>query len=149
MLGWADIAELIKRLVSPKRVREQLSPIIHLAECFVNVACVEGSKAVGDSVASSIAKITKSEFAKMKEDDVESYITFLVSYEVDPSTINQAKLALFASLFRELDLESRGTSRMTSRRILPKDVPGIVEVLGGNLTSFGNLLLRRNWGNLQ
>ena len=144
MVGWADIAELIKRLVSPKRVREQLSPIIHLAECFADVACAEGVKAVGDSVASSITKIAKSEFAKMKEDDVESYITFLVSYEVDPSTINQAKLALFASLFRELDLESRGTSRMTSRRILPKDVPGIVEVLGGNLTSFGNLLLRRN-----
>ena len=122
LVGWADIAELIKRLVSPKRVREQLSPIIHLAECFVNVACVEGSKAVGDSVASSIAKITKSEFAKMKEDDVESYITFLVSYEVDPSTINQTKLALFTSLFRKLnptiqcrlvlDLEARGTSRM-------------------------------------
>ena len=118
-IGWADIAELIKRLVSPNRIQEQLKPIIHLAECFVDVDCVEGAKVVGDSVASSI---TQTEFDKLKQGDAESYIAFLASFEVDPSIFSQEKLALFVSFFQNLtffiqcrlvlDLEARGTSRI-------------------------------------
>jgi hypothetical protein len=56
-LGWRDIAELIKRMISPHRITQQFIPTVYLLKYLLEVNCTEGAKEVGNLIASSFANI--------------------------------------------------------------------------------------------
>ena len=57
-LGWDKCVDLIRRLVTPTRIANQLQPIVKLAEYLLLADCLEGVEFVGNCIASSVANVS-------------------------------------------------------------------------------------------
>jgi hypothetical protein len=97
------MAELVKRMITPNRISQQLIPIIKLAECLLEVNCVEGATMIGDCISSSFINMehgtTASQASKVTYYCVQAYLGMVLSLERNPMTSNRTRMEYFVIFF--------------------------------------------------
>jgi hypothetical protein len=101
-LGWDEIAESIKAMITPDRLAQQLVPITKLAKFFLAANCIEGAKTVGDCISSFFVEIDSNLARKSKCCDVEAFVDMLVALESNPESSSRKRITSFFLLFSNL-----------------------------------------------
>ncbi len=91
------MAELVKRMITPNRISKQLIPIIKLAECLLDVNCVEGAKMIGDAISTLFS--TASQSSTVTHFCVQAYLGMVLTLEKNPKTSDRTRMESFVIFF--------------------------------------------------
>jgi hypothetical protein len=108
------MAELVKRMITPNRISKQLIPIIKLAECLLDVNCVEGAKMIGDAISTFFVNMEHGGPASQASQAstvtlfcVKPYLGMVLTLERNPKTSDLTRMESFVIFFSRVCFQFR------------------------------------------